>query len=57
MVHCLPDGEAARSLLSDSTMGGIMLTRGTKIIFKNDTSSSFTDGTKLRGDYIKIQCL
>jgi hypothetical protein len=56
LIYCVPDAETAKSMLSDSKMGGVMLTRGTSIVLKNDTSSSFNDGTNLKGSYIKIEC-
>lgn len=56
LVYCLPSEEIAKVVLSDAKMGGIMLIPGSKIILKNDATSSFTDGTRLDGEYIQIQC-
>lgn len=56
MVFCAADAKSAKALFANAEMGGMVLTKGTKIILKNDQSKTFSDGTSLKGTYIQIEC-
>ncbi|KYG63221.1 hypothetical protein AZI86_16090 [Bdellovibrio bacteriovorus] len=56
LVACLSNEQAAKESLSNSNGGGVMLVPNSTVVFKNDTSRSFTDGSNLKGQFIQIEC-
>lgn len=57
MVFCLPEGIEAHDLLAQPRMGGVILKAGGKMLFKNDQSASFKDGSRHTTKFIQIECL
>lgn len=56
LVYCVESHQNATKLLSEPGMGGVIITKGTKIVMKNDTSAAFNDGSKLKGTYLQFNC-
>lgn len=57
MVFCLPEGIEAREFLAQPRMGGVMLKSGGKMLFKNDQSARFKDGSQHSTKFIQIECV
>lgn len=57
MVFCGKDSSSAKEFLKDFNMGGIFLSKGARIVLKNDVNNTFRDGTNLKGKFIQIKCL
>ena len=56
LVLCVLDASAGKELLSEARMGGIMLSAGSRIVFKIDQSAYFSDGTSHGARLMKIEC-
>lgn len=56
LVYCTDNKHQAKKVLTEPGMGGMIITKGTKIVMKNDTSNAFNDGSSLKGTYIQFEC-
>ncbi len=56
MVFCTGTEQFAKELLGYNEMGGVILMPNSKVVFKNDNSRTFTDGSKLSGQFIQFEC-
>lgn len=56
LVFCVDKNIHAKTLLTNPDMGGVIMTKGAKIVMKNDISNAFNDGSNLKGTYIQFEC-